>query len=79
MELTAGWPGGRITYQPRQVEGVAVGPDIVVVVQVRGRWGVTAEKLAGEARAAVVAGRRVDVVVADLEEPPPSGADVRSA
>ncbi|MFU8853217.1 hypothetical protein ACNAW0_19830 [Micromonospora sp. SL1-18] len=80
--LTSGWPGGRSTYLPgRQIEGVAVDPD-AVVVQIRGRWGVTAEELAGEVRAAVaplVAGRRVDVVIADLEDPPPAGADVRTA
>ncbi|SCL68482.1 hypothetical protein [Micromonospora eburnea] len=42
--LTAGWPGGRTTYLPgRQVEGVAVDAD-AVVVQVRGRWGSRPER-----------------------------------
>ncbi len=80
--LTAGWPGGRTTYLPgRQVEGVAVDAD-AVVVQVRARWGVTARALADEVRAAVApltAGRRVDVVIADLEEPTPAGPAVRTA
>ncbi|MFE9204036.1 hypothetical protein [Micromonospora sp. NPDC007230] len=71
--LTAGWVGGRATYLPgRRVEGVAVDAD-AVVVQVRSRWGVTAGTLARQVRAAVAplsAGRRVDVVVADLEDPP---------
>lgn len=71
--LTAGWVGGRSTYLPgRQVDGVAVDAD-AVVVQVRSRWGVTAAELAGQVRAAaapLAAGRRVDVVVADLEDPP---------
>ncbi|MCW3844348.1 hypothetical protein ONA70_30090 [Micromonospora yasonensis] len=78
--LTTGWAGGRATYLPgRRVDGVAVDAD-AVVVQVRGRWGVTARELAREVRAAVLplaAGRRVDVVVADLEIPPPAGPDGR--
>jgi len=78
VALTAGWVGGRATYLPgRRVEGVAVDAD-AVVVQVRSRWGVTARELAGQVRTAVAplaAGRRVDVVVADLADPPPAGAD----
>ncbi|MEU8264080.1 hypothetical protein AB0C02_26085 [Micromonospora sp. NPDC048999] len=74
--LTAGWMGGRTAYLPgRRVEGVAVDAD-AVVVQVRSRWGVTAGELAGQVRAAVAplaAGRRVDVAIADLEDPPRAG------
>ncbi|MEU3454855.1 hypothetical protein ABZ671_14815 [Micromonospora sp. NPDC006766] len=82
VDLTAGWTGGRATYLPgRRVEGVAVDAD-AVVIQVRARWGMTARALADEVRAVVaplVAGRRVDVVIADLEEPPPAGMAVRTA
>lgn len=78
LDLTAGWVGGRATYLPgRRIEGVAVDAD-AVVVQVQGRWDVTARELAGQIRAAVTplaAGRRVDVVLADLENPRPDGAD----
>ncbi len=80
LDLTAGWMGGRATYLPgRRIEGVAVDAD-AVVVQVRGRWEVTARELAGQIRAAVAplaAGRRVDVVLADLDKPLPTEADTR--
>jgi hypothetical protein len=69
--------GGRwgevATYLPgRRVPGVRVAAD-AVLVQVRGRWGVPAVEVATRIRrilAALVAGRRVDVVLADLGDPP---------
>ena len=80
--LTAGGMGGRATYLPgRRVEGVAVDGD-AVVVQVRSRWGVPAGELADRVRAVVaplVAGRRVDVVVADLADPPATAVDAPRA
>ncbi|MFI7604256.1 hypothetical protein ACIBTV_03945 [Micromonospora sp. NPDC049366] len=65
--------GGRGTYLPgRRVDGVVVDAD-TVLVQVRARWGARAPELAAQVRAAVaplVAGRHIDVVVADVGDPP---------
>lgn len=80
--LTAGWPGGphHLPARPagrgrgrrrRRRGGPGPGP-----------VGVTAREVAGEVRAAVApltAGRRVDVVIADLEDPPAAGVEVRTA
>jgi len=70
-------PGGRpqdtATYLPgRRIEGVRIERS-VVLVQVRARWGVPAPELAGQIRRAVaplVAGRRIDIVVAEVGDPP---------
>lgn len=70
-DLYSGPCGGVISYLPgRQVRGVRVASDHVVI-SVRGRWGVPVTELARQIRAAlaaVVAPRRVDIVVADLGE-----------
>ncbi|MFC3499692.1 hypothetical protein ACFOOK_01585 [Micromonospora krabiensis] len=64
---------GRGTYLPgRRVDGVVVDAD-AVVVQVRARWGAHVPELAAQVRAAVaplVAGRQIDVVLADVGDPP---------
>jgi hypothetical protein len=71
--LCAGSWGGVVSYfAGRQVPGIRVSPDHVLI-SVRGRWGVPVADLAGQVRAAVaalVAPRRVDIVVADLAEAP---------
>jgi hypothetical protein len=72
-----GLDGGRFgevaSYLPgRRVQGVAVGRDSVTV-QVRSRWGVPAADLLSQITAVLtplIAGRRVEVVVADIDEPP---------
>jgi hypothetical protein len=70
-DLCPGPWGGVVSYLPgRQVAGVRVTSDHVVI-SVRGRWGVPFAELARQVRsalAALVAPRRVDVVVADLSE-----------
>jgi hypothetical protein len=70
-DLCPGPWGGVVSYLPgRQVAGVRVASDHVVI-SVRGRWGVPFAELARQVRsalAALVAPRRVDVVVADLSE-----------
>ena len=72
-DLDAGRWGEVATYLPgRRVPGVQVAPD-AVLVQVRGRWGVPAVELATRIRltlAPLVGNRRVDVVLADLGDPP---------
>jgi hypothetical protein len=72
-DLDGGRWGEVATYLPgRRVPGVRVAAD-AVLVQVRGRWGVPAVEVATRIRrilAALVAGRRVDVVLADLGDPP---------
>jgi hypothetical protein len=73
-ELSSGPWGGVVTYLPgRQVPGVRVAPDHVVI-SVRGSWGVPAADLARQVRAAVadlVAPRRVDLMLADVGDPEP--------
>ncbi len=72
-DLCAGSWGGVVSYfAGRQVAGIRVSPDHVLI-SVRARWGVPVVELAGEVRGAVaslVAPRRVDIVVADLAEAP---------
>jgi len=72
-DLDGGRVGEVATYLPgRRVPGVQVGSD-TVLVQVRGRWGVPAVEVATQIRralAALTAGRRIDVVLADLGDPP---------
>jgi hypothetical protein len=69
-----GGPFGEVaTYLPgRKVPGVVVG-DGRVTVQVRSRWGVPAPDLAALITAVVAsltAHRPVDVVIADVDDPP---------
>jgi hypothetical protein len=71
-----GGPFGEVaTYLPgRKVAGVAVGNGRVTV-QVRSRWGIPAADLAAliTAMLAPLAGHRpVDVVIADIDDPPPA-------
>ena len=72
-DLCAGPWGGVVSYfAGRQVAGIRIGPGHVLI-SVRGRWGVPVAELAGQVQQAVralVAARRVDVVVADLAEAP---------
>lgn len=71
--LDGGWFGEAATYLPgRTVDGVVVG-DGRVAVQVRSRWGVAAPDLAARITAALApltGARRVDVVIADIDNPP---------
>ena len=78
--LDSGQFGEVASYLPgRQVPGVVVRPDSVLV-QVRSRWGVPAADLLAQITAAVApaaAGRRVMVVIGDIDDPPgdePPGA-----
>ena len=69
-----GGPHGEVaTYLPgRKVAGVVVG-DGRVMVQVRSRWGIAAPELAAlitTAAAAFTGHRRIDVVIADIDDPP---------
>jgi hypothetical protein len=70
-DLHSGPWGGAVSYLPgRQVTGVRVASDHVLI-SVRGRWGVPVTELAHQVRAALaalVAARRVDIVVADLSD-----------
>jgi hypothetical protein len=76
----SGLDGGRFgevtSYLPgRRVIGVAVRADSVTV-QVRSRWEVRAADLFSQIAAALtplIGGRRVEVVVADIDEPPALG------
>ncbi|KUL41267.1 hypothetical protein ADL15_05110 [Actinoplanes awajinensis subsp. mycoplanecinus] len=72
--LVAGPPGGVTTYLPgRRVNGITVTAD-TVLIQVRGRWEPVTE-LAAQVRLAaseLAPLHRVDVIVADIEEPPPA-------
>jgi hypothetical protein len=82
----SGLDGGRFgevaSYLPgRRVRGVAVRTDSVTV-QVRSRWGVTAPDLLSQITAVLtplIGARRVEVVVADIEEPPALGGCLPSA
>lgn len=75
--LDAGPRGGPATYLPgRQVDGVRVTPH-AVQVDVRARWGVPAAEVAAQIRHALrtlAPDRRVDVVIADLTDPPAAPA-----
>jgi hypothetical protein len=82
----SGLDGGRFgevaSYLPgRRVQGVAVRADSVTV-QVRSRWGVSAPDLLSQITAVLaplIGGRRVEVVVADIDEPPALGGGLPSA
>jgi hypothetical protein len=80
--LCSGPWGGVVSYLPgREVPGVRVTRDHVVV-SVCSRWGVPAAELARQVRVALapLAGaRRIDVVVADVADPPPADAEPREA
>jgi hypothetical protein len=71
--LQGGGPGEVATYLPgRRIVGVQVSP-AGLVVAVRGRWGVPAASLAGQIRDAVAAlapGRRVEVRLVEVGDPP---------
>ncbi|WP_432994743.1 hypothetical protein [Dactylosporangium sp. CA-233914] len=71
--LHAGPRGGPATYLPgRQVDGVRVTPQTLQIA-IRARWGVPAAEVAAQIRHALRAlapGRRVDVVIADVTDPP---------
>ncbi|WP_433088775.1 hypothetical protein ACQP1P_21565 [Dactylosporangium sp. CA-052675] len=75
--LVTGRPGGPATYLPgQQVGGVRIRPHRLEVA-VRARWGVPAAEVAAQVRQALrtlAADRRVDVVIADLTDPPPAVA-----
>lgn len=87
-DLHGGPPQLTATYLPgRRVDGVRVDP-LAVAVQVRARWGVPVSELSTQIRAAlapVAAGRRIDIVWADVADPPaatessllPANLDVR--
>lgn len=82
----SGLSGGRFgevgTYLPgRRVAGIQVGAG-VVTVQVRARWGVPAGELSRQIRtvlAGAVGRRRVDIVVADIDDPPGQSATAPAA
>lgn len=69
------------SYLPgRRVPGVRVSTNRVMV-QVRGRWGVPLPQVGDQVRAAVhpfLAGRRLDIVVSDIADPPPPVPENRS-
>ena len=71
--LRGGGPGEVATYLPgRRIVGVQVTP-AGLVVAVRGRWGVSAAALAGQIRdvvAALAPGRRVEVRLVEVADPP---------
>lgn len=71
--LIDGEPANAVTYLAgREIPGVRIEHDRVTV-QVRGVWGVEVAVLASEIRTALeplVPGRSIDVVLADLEDPP---------
>jgi hypothetical protein len=71
--LVAGPPCGAATYLPgRRIDGITVAAD-KVLIQVRSRWEPATELAAQIRRAASALAplHRVDVVVADIEDPPP--------
>lgn len=71
--LCSGPWGGVVSYLPgREVPGVRVARDHVVV-SVCSRWGIPAAELARQVRVALApltGARRIDVVVADMADPP---------
>jgi hypothetical protein len=76
--LCSGAWGGVVSYLPgREVPGVRVARDHVVV-SVRSLWGVPAAELARQVRVALApltGARRIDVVVADVADPPATAAE----
>jgi hypothetical protein len=76
--LCSGSWGGVVSYLPgREVPGVRVARDHVVV-SVCSRWGVPAADLARQVRgvlAPLTGARRIDVVVADVADPPAAAAE----
>ncbi|HEY2316257.1 MAG TPA: hypothetical protein VGH96_21800 [Streptosporangiaceae bacterium] len=76
--LCPGAWGGVVSYLPgREVPGVRVARDHVMV-SVRSRWGVPAAELARQVRivlAPLTGARRIDVVVADVADPPATAAE----
>jgi len=72
-DLLPGAWGGVVSYLPgRQIAGVRIASDHVVI-SVRGRWGIPVSEMARQVRSAIgalVAPRRVDLVVADLAGAP---------
>jgi hypothetical protein len=72
-DLHGGPPQLTATYLPgRRVEGVRIDP-LAVAVQVRARWGVSVSELSRQIRAAlapVAAGRRIDIIWADVADGP---------
>jgi hypothetical protein len=76
--LSGGRFGGVASYLPgRRVPGVTVRSD-AVEIQVRARWGVPARDLYSQIASvlAPVIDRRIDVVVADIDDPPSTAAAV---
>ena len=74
--LSGGRFGGVASYLPgRRVPGVNVRSD-AVEIQVRARWGVSARDLYSQIASvlAPVIDRRIDVVVADIDDPPSTAA-----
>lgn len=76
-DLYAGPRGGPATYLPgRQIRGVRVTP-YTLEIEIRARWGVPAAEVAAQIRHALRAlapARRVDIIIADLTDPPPAPA-----
>jgi hypothetical protein len=72
-DLAEGGPGSAATYLPgRRVTGIAV-DDTRVRIQVRSCWGAPAHVVVEEIRAAarsLVGDRIIDVIIADVEDPP---------
>ncbi len=70
--LHGGQPGGISTYLPgRRVDGVRI-DTCVLEVHVRACWGIPASEVANQIRHALAfaaAGRRIDVVIAELADP----------
>jgi hypothetical protein len=77
LDLHAGPPQLIATYLPgRRVDGVRIDPE-AVTVQVRARWGTQVSDLSAQIRAALAplaAGRRIDIIWADVADPPPPAA-----
>ena len=84
-DLSSGTWGGVVSYLPgRQIAGIRVASDHVVI-SVRGRWGFPVSEMAHQVRAAIgalVAPRRVNLVVAELAGAPgeiPAGGQQEEA
>ena len=73
VDLAEGEPASAATYLPgRRIVGLAV-DDTRVTVQVRSRWGAPVGEVASQIRAAagpLIGGRPLDIVVADVDDPP---------
>jgi hypothetical protein len=76
-DLVDGPFGDATSYLPgRRVAGIAIKTD-AVRVSVRAKWGVPASELLDQIAAALlpyVAGRRIELVVADIDDPPSSAS-----